>query len=145
MSLKLHLGVIDVPYVHAPDSKSTSAQTTGDVAEILEAKYGIMEFFWQEHSDAIAPLIADFVAGQLENIAMGAPPPEADSRIVGRVADEFRLFIDNMEMNGQPGVPTKASLEGKSKRFKRNKGPPRASFVDTGLYEDSFAAWLEAD
>ena len=34
----LHLGVIDVPY-------ATEGTTTGDVAEILEAKYDVMGNF----------------------------------------------------------------------------------------------------
>ncbi len=71
MTLTLHLGVIDIPYsdasytaapkgrkigrarrgkITAPPPQSNH-KTTGDVAEILEAKYHIMETFFakREH------------------------------------------------------------------------------------------------
>jgi hypothetical protein len=44
--VKLHLGVIDVPY---PEEKAT----TGEVAEILEAHYGVMRVFVEEYEDSI--------------------------------------------------------------------------------------------
>jgi hypothetical protein len=54
--------------------------------------------------------------------------------------------MKEMDRLGYPGVPTKASLDGVSHRFKNKRGAPgRPSFSDTGLYEDSFVAWIDAD
>ena len=38
----LHLGVIDMPYVEQ------AGQTTGDVAESLERRYGVMGHFYAD-------------------------------------------------------------------------------------------------
>ncbi|WP_407258081.1 hypothetical protein [Klebsiella quasipneumoniae] len=76
MSMKLHLGVEDIPY----ESESV---TTGDVAEFLEDKYGIMAHFFWLYGPIIAELMAESIAGQLENII-------ADPRLPGpfRRSDE---------------------------------------------------------
>jgi hypothetical protein len=68
------------------------------------------------------------------------PLGQATSKIERR----FKEFLTNKEMDGQPGVPTKAALAGRSKRFKRAyaKRPSRPSFVDTGLYRGAFKSWF---
>ena len=66
--ITLHLGVMDIPY----EDENT---TTGDVAEFLEGKYKIMQTFFDRHGQDIAALMADDLAGGLENMLAGAPTP----------------------------------------------------------------------
>jgi hypothetical protein len=136
----LHLGVVDIPYA----SQESGASTTGDVAEILEAKYGVMGYFFERHGDEIAAALVDSMVGAIGNLAAGAPPvnnPFGDAE--SEIEQSFRKFLDDEEMNGQPGVPTRAALRGVNRRLKRGRGSPRPSFIDTGLYESSFTAWVD--
>lgn len=165
MSLILHLGVVDMPYSGKmaasvaehfsalqrgkPLSRSAASAsvTTGQVAEFLEAKYHVMETFYTAHSVEIGDAIADSLAGAFESAQMGAPRSlNIFGKAEGRTKRLFSKFLESKEMDhlGIPGVPTRASLEGVSHRFKgrRAKGP-RPSFIDTGLYETSFAAWID--
>lgn len=156
--MKLHLGVVDVPYValeppgaykkriKAGKHPGAGHKTTGDVADILEAKYHVMEIFWQLHEEENVRDLTVGMRDALETLMVGGPLhldpfAEAESLIEGR----FRRFLTDKEMDrlGYPGVPTKASLKGVSHRFKRKRGPARPSFVDTGLYEAAFKAWSE--
>ncbi|HGY5183032.1 TPA: hypothetical protein ACNV5L_003370 [Citrobacter braakii] len=134
--ITLHLGVIDIPY----EDEDT---TTGDVAEYLEEKYQIMQTFFDRYSNEIIGFMADDLAAGLENMLAGAPPsrdPLAEA--MSKTHNLFVAFLDNQEMNGMPGVPTRRALEGISKRLKNKKGDPRASFVDTGTYQAAMRAWV---
>ena len=134
--ITFHLGVIDIPY----EGEDT---TTGSVAEELEARYQIMQTFFDRYGNDIAELMSKDLAAALENMFAGAPPakdPLAES--MSKVHDLFVGFLDNTEMNGLPGVPTRRALEGISKRFKGKKGPPRPSFLDTGTYQAAMRAWV---
>lgn len=134
--ITLHLGVIDIPY-QGEDS------TTGDVAEYLEGKYLIMQTFFDRHGNEIIAFMTNDLAAGLENMLAGAPlsrDPFAES--MSKVHNLFVAFLDNQEMNGMPGVPTRRALEGISKRLKNKKGDPRASFVDTGTYQAAMRAWV---
>lgn len=154
----LHLGVIDQPYADpAPagagkrdkKGKRTGSATTGDVADILEAEYHIMEIFAEENWDAIQELLADSYAGTLETIMMGGgnggdPYASATSKI----EKLFKAWISEgkMEKLGYPGVPTQAALDGVNHRLKhpyRKSNPRRPSFRDTGLYQASFKSWTD--
>jgi hypothetical protein len=126
--------------------KSAGGQTTGDVATILEAKYHVMEIFYEVNEQAIADDLAEAMAGSLENLLMGARPTEEP--FAAGLADletRFKQWLEQkgMDDTGTPGVPTKASLMGVSHRFKTKRGPARPSFIDTGLYESAFKAWTE--
>lgn len=139
MSITLHLGVIDVPY-------EEGSETTGDVAEFLEDRYGVMNFFFFMHKDQISDLMADSLAGSLENIMAGAPAPSDPlAEAMSKIHELFVSFLDEQKMNGQPGVPTLRAMMGISRRFKEVDGgrEPRPSFVDTGLYQASMRAWVE--
>ena len=154
--MQLNLGVIDIPYAEIPDSGPV--EMTGEVAQKLERNYGVMQFFFDQHADFVALELEDSFAGALANALMGAPK-RADSALFNqacsKIETKFKYFIDNKEMDGKAGgVPTKASLEGVSHRFKyKNRkrasksrvrnNPVRPSFQDTGLYEASFKAWVE--
>jgi hypothetical protein len=141
--LVLHLGVVDAPYADDP------GKTTGDVAEILEEKYDVMAGFMLLHGQEVAAALADGLAGSLESLMMGAPPPD-DPFAAGTatIGEQFREFIDREELAGlEEGVPTAAALHGVSHRFKRAyvRRQRRPSFVDTGLYRESFLAWVDGD
>lgn len=150
----LHLGVIEIPYADLKTKggrkkKSRNGSlTTGDVAEILEAEYHIMEVFFNEHRDEIIGYITEAMVGGLETALMGGPE---NADIYAAANDQIRVafqkFIESGEMErlGYPGVPTQAALSGVSHRFKKPyaKRPRRVSFVDTGLYVSSFKAWLD--
>lgn len=156
MTITLHLGVVDVPYAHNPELKpkqrkkrSASTMTTGDVADILEAKYHVMRIFFETHKADIAKDLESSLEGALENLLLGAPlGANAFAAAEGDVEKRFKDFLTNREMEGlgYPGVPTQAALDGVNHRLKhpyRKSNPRRPSFVDTGLYENSFRAWVD--
>ncbi len=158
MTIKLHLGVADLPYSHTenlgqvkkgPNQGKDYASTTGDVAVILEEKYGIMEHFWNAHLEEITKYLEDGIEGAFESLMMGAPPsPDPFAAGTTEVEKLFQTFLDSgeIEQMGVPGVPTKASLERRSLRFKKKKNPKsRPSFIDSGTYESSFRCWGESN
>lgn len=165
--LVLHLGVIDQPYQeyrapqkvgqakkgkankpHKPKSDAAT-KTTGDVAEILEDKYGVMDTFAFMRLPDIAKALENSIAGELETILMGGRPSGnpfhgAESAI----ETMFKQFIvsQDVEHAGIPGVPTQAALDGVNHRLKHpyaKKNPRRPSFIDTGMYLASFKAWFK--
>lgn len=164
--LTLNLGVIDVPYANAaqpekvPQAKKGKAnkpvkpkspggtQTTGDVAEILEAKYGVMDTFAFAMLPDIAKDLEESLAGALETVMMGGAPSgnpfaSAQSAITAR----FKNFLATgaIEHMGIEGVPTQAALDGVNHRLKHpyaKSNPRRESFVDTGMYQSHFLAWV---
>jgi hypothetical protein len=160
----LHLGVADLPY-STPESaprkppkkpgkrprksigKSGEVMTTGDVAEILEAKYHVIEHFAQLHEGDIAHALENSMQGALESVLMGAPvSQDIFGSATSEIEDAFRKMIDSKELDtiGYPGIPTAAAEKGVSHRFKRPyvRRPARPSFQDTGLYETSFKSWV---
>lgn len=150
--MKLALGVIDLPYVaqkplSAKGTKSTPDQTTtGKVAAILEAKYGVMGAFYELHQQDIAEALAISMQETLEALMMGAPASiDPFGAAMSETEQLFRTFLDDKEIEvmGIAGVPTQASLDGVNHRMKIKKGEPRPSFVDTGLYQSSFKAWIK--
>jgi len=159
--VKLHLGVVDVPYMQAPKAPRrgrkrigakpkkmvAGTQTTGDIAEKLEARYHVMEHFVQLHSaDVIAPALEKGLAGALETMMMGGQPtPALFASAEGIIEEGFRRMIEAKELDrlGYPGIPTRASLDGVSHRFKIKRGPVRPSFIDTGQYLAAFKTWAD--
>jgi hypothetical protein len=147
----LHLGVVDLPYSYPPARGrrrrvKSGTQTTGDVAGWLEDEYHVMEVFFNQHSTDVSSALETSVRGALENVMLGGPAGDPFAGAGGAIEHAFRQFIDLKEMDalGYPGVPTVASLQGVSHRFKDRRGVPgRPSFVDTGLYETSFRAWVD--
>ena len=79
-------------------------------------------------------------AAGLENLLAGAPlPSDPFAESMSQVHHLFVAFLDNAEMNGTEGVPTKRALDGISKRFKWKKGEVRPSFIDTGMFQPQCA------
>jgi hypothetical protein len=146
----LHLGVIDVPYSQqrGPGAKHTRATiTTGDVAEILEGRYGVMQKFYEQNEEAIAEQLTQSLVDAAEAMMQGAPTTlDPFGSATSKIEDRFKQFLSLQELDkaGIPGIPTKAAQEGRSSRFKKRKGgAPRPSLIDTGLYQSSFKAWVD--
>lgn len=159
------LGVVDVPYNLPPSANGKPARkaskrprphkshaakygnmTTGDVAEILEAKYHVMEHFWTLHEAQIASDLEESLSGALETFLMDGPIAATGfESALSKMEDNFKQMLSQRELDmlGYPGIPTAAAMAGVSHRFKRPyaKRPPRPSFIDTGLYQASFKAW----
>jgi hypothetical protein len=154
----LHLGVIDLPYGYSPPKakknsksrlKASTVLTTGDVAEILEAKYHPFEIFWQLKQKKIVKELENGLAGQLESILMGAPlTVQPFDGACSKIEGMFKDFLTNREMErlGFPGVPTQAALDGVNKRLLHpysKDNPRRPSFINTGQYQASAKAWVD--
>lgn len=140
--MKLHLGVVEVPYA------GQGGQTTGDVAEILEDKYGVMATFFALRGNEIAGALEEGLKAQIENVVLGAPISPAPFRgACDDIEALFRGMLDARAFDGViPGVPTEAALKGVDHRKKRpylKANPARPSFRDTGLYQANFAVWVE--
>src|SRR5579872_1341599 len=154
----LHLGVIDLPYAepapapkkiraagrrprpHKDHAKKYGAMTTGDVAEILESKYHIMENFWQLHQADVAKDFEESMSGAFESLVMGGPITlDVHGSATSKIEDRFKQMLSNKELDslGYPGIPTAAAEAGVSHRFKRayKKRASRPSFIDTGLFQ----------
>lgn len=140
---KLHLGVNDVAYSD-PDAKG--ATTTGQVAEILEAKYHVMRVFTELEGDKIADLVAGQMAGAIESLSQGAPVENIWRGIrLDKIEADFRHYLDADTWQKVSGQTIAAAAAGVSHRFKkpRQKRGPRPAFIDTGLYQASFRAEIE--
>lgn len=152
----LNLGVVDAAYTENGEST-----TTGDVASFLEADYHVMRTFLELHEDEIGEFLADAMAGEIESLAQGKPVAALARRDVtthlgdrviegqsvnGRIEEAFRDYLDSGEWNQTSGQAIAAADAGVNHRKKRpysQKNRARASFVDTGLYQASFRAWLD--
>lgn len=139
--LVLTLGVLDQPYANG------EAVTTGDVAKILEAEYGIMRAFARVHSRVITDAIASSVENAITALVNGH---RIDPWAAGlqKINQAFRVFINSREAErvGIPGTPTQAALKGVNHRLKRpyrKSNPRRPSFRDTGLFVASFRSWVK--
>ena len=164
--LTINLGVIDVPYAHHSEEnkvpqakkgkankplKETSAsatKTTGDVAEILEEKYGILDTFAFMRLPDIAKELENSIAGELETLMMGGRPAGnpfqgAESAITAMMKN----FISSgaAEHSGIEGTPTQAALNGVNHRLKHpyaKANARRPSFIDTSMYMDHMICWF---
>jgi hypothetical protein len=157
----LVLGVHDIAYagqfhtssgaVKRGKSKAQAAygkgKTTGDIAQILEAKYHIMRTFVEMNKNDIISAIEKSMVGSVINIVNGQPGPIApDAQAMSDIENAFKNALSMRAFDGLiKGVPTAASLGGVSHRFKKPYAsrPARPSFVNTGLYQSSFTAWTE--
>jgi hypothetical protein len=127
--------------------KKAQAITTGDVAEILEAKYELIGTYYRVHEKDVAAAIEDSLSGALESLLMGRVVNPWGSA-TQKIQQGFRDFISSMESErvGIPGTPTKAALMGVNHRLKhpyKKSNPRRPSFRDTGLLMNSFRSWVD--
>lgn len=157
----LNLGVMDVAYA---DKDTKGAATTGEVAEILEKKYHVMETFAELNRAAIGKFLAASVAKAIESVLQGSPVnalPTMDAE--QRIEHAFRSFLDADVMSqtvaslsisernyfmDSVGTFDGAASRGVSHRKKHpfsRKNKPRPAFIDTGLYQASFRAWVSEE
>ena len=146
----LHLGVLDIPYQQARKKRArrtAATVTTGEVAEWLENRYGVMRAFYEQHEQEIADQLAQSLVDAGEALMQSAPVTvDPFGAATSQIEDGFKQFLALGEMDklGVPGVPTAAAQAGVSSRFKKGKGRgPRPSFVDTGTYSASMKAWID--
>lgn len=159
----LVFGVLDVAYseAHGTSGKQV-ATTTGDVAEILESRYAVMQTFFDLRKAKIAGYLADAMATAIQNLVTGRPTPLRISAggqgspmfdAQQRIEQEFRSFLDANEMEklalalAGPNIAnphiSAAAAKGVNHRKKHpyaKKNRARPAFVDTGLYRTSFRA-----
>ena len=92
-------------------------ETTGDVAEILEKEYGVMEVFFEAKKDKIIGAVNDSLADQIEALSQGAPLPFGGDIYLPEVESLFRDFVTTREIESITGQ-TEAARLGISHRFK---------------------------
>jgi hypothetical protein len=160
--VKIHLGVVDIPYskqssdkvpqakkgkLNKPVKVKTGEQTTGDVAQWIENKYGLMQGFVDLHKPEIVQMMTDSIQGSIENIlAGGKPKSNPFGSATSKIEKLFKFtYLDKEEaaQAGIKGVPTQAALDGVNHRLKSGKGVRRPSFIDTGLMQSSFQCWTD--
>lgn len=123
-------------------------KTTAEVAAELEAKYSIVETFVELEEDNITELLEDAYGEHLEAImSMESVPKEiVTSKQTDKIEANFRKALSSRRFDGViSGVPTTAAQRGVShlRQHPYAKRPPRPSFIDTGMYQRSFRAWVE--
>jgi hypothetical protein len=140
--LQLHFGVVDVSY-----SDDNGGTTTGDVAGYLEDRYHIMRTFLELKEDEIQAILLEQYAGAIESIAQGKRMSKLDLEpAMGKVEAMFRDFLDSGEMNRLVGsyAVSDATLKTSARRKsgKLPEGQQRQAFIDSGLFQASFRAWI---
>ena len=157
----INLGVLDIPYVQAPqefkwrkNSKSAKkiakfaryqSLSTFNVAQFIESKYGLMAAFAEKNMPYIADQMANSLAGAIEVVLSGSMPAGFDpyGSATSAIEHRFKEALSLKEFDGLPGVPTAASLKGTTSRKASKKGGSRPSFIDTGVYQASFKSWVD--
>jgi hypothetical protein len=139
----LHFGVLVQPY--RSTTKKATALTTGDVAQFLEDKYGVMAAFYRVHQKEVIEAVEGSLQGALEALVMGQRVDPWGAGM-SKIESAFRSFISSREAErvGIPGTPTMAALRGVNHRLRHpysSRNPRRPSFRDTGMYMNSFKAW----
>lgn len=143
---ELILGVLDIAY---SDANGGGQTTTGDVAQILEDNYGVMQTFFDSRKEQIAGFLADGIANALQDLLNGQPTRSSVTYgAEQRIEAEFRSFLDSNEMQhatiAATGAPlSAAAAKGVNHRRKMpyaSKNKARPAFIDTGLYRSTFRA-----
>jgi hypothetical protein len=147
--MKIHLGVANGPHPYWEEEEHKGIEfeplDTFAIAQVLEANYGLFTQFADYEIDHIAFSLAESANNALqEYVNTGHKPENIFGDTTFEIESDFKEFLDSEKMAkfGIKGVPTKAALEGKSLRFKRKKGPRRPSFIDSGVLQSSFKAWV---
>ena len=154
--MDLALGVAVTPY------DDDSSKTTLDVARILEAKYNVMATFYYAREGVIAEWLAQSAKDAIRKLMKGEVPDKIFADAEGKIEESFRDFLDAGEMAtifkglteseaayfvASTGGFTGAAEAGVRHRFLHpyaSSNKPRPAFIDTGLYQSSFRAWMEA-
>ena len=134
---RLHFGFTDATYAYG------KPRTTHDVADILEAKYKVVERFVTANEGDIRALVKEQGARNAHAVVKGRPPNMM--KLTTDIKKMFKSFVMSRRLDGYPGVPTLASLRGVNHKLKRPyaKRASRPSFYDTGLYLQNFKSWVK--
>lgn len=128
-----------------------AGKTTGQVAKELEDQYKIVEEFWKFEEDNFVELLEEAFAEDLEDVMQMKKLTQKTKGIsvkeTDKIEERFRQNLSERRYDGViAGVPTLAAQRGvshmRSHPYSR-RNPPRASFIDTGMYQRSFRAWVE--
>jgi len=145
--LELALGVIDVKY---GDAHGTGRQeTTGEVAEILEARYNVFTIFFEERQDKISEWLAEAMADELTAVLNGRPPAHDPLfPAMQKIEAEFRQFLDNDEISAimpitQQIVAAQMGVNHRKKAGYNKNREARPALIDTGLFQASFRAFTQ--
>ncbi|SAK53533.1 hypothetical protein AWB78_01335 [Caballeronia calidae] len=127
----------------AGDGKSST--TTGDIATFIESEYHVMRTFLELYEGDISQLLADEITGAIESIAQGKPVTRLSFGVgTDRIAEKFRDYLDAREWKQTSGQAVAAADRGDNVRKKaRKQDNGRAEFIDSGLYQASFRAWVD--
>jgi hypothetical protein len=142
--MKLHLGVRDVPH---------DLIGTGDLAQTLEKEYGVFAGYVELHGQEIMKALMGGLDTAMKEIGAGNTAVlTGEFDIFGQATSEIAkgfqeyLNLEEIAQLGRQGVPTKAALMGvRSHKGVKKTGERRPSFIDTGIYQNSAAAWVEYD
>ena len=141
--MRLLFGVNDVAYT---DPGSNRATTTGDVAQFLENDYHVMRTYLELNEKEIGERLASAMSGAIESLAQGKPAHFDSAGPMTRIEEECRDYLDRGDWKKASGQVIQAAEAGVSQRKKHpyaKKNKKRTAFIDTGLYQASFRAWLE--
>lgn len=154
--MELELGVVKTTY------EDGSGKTTVDVAKILEAKYNVMGTFYYAREGKIAEWLAQSARNAIRELSHGRVKENIFADAENKIEESFRDFLDAGEMAtifsglteseaayfiASTGGFTGAAEAGVRHRFLHpyaSSNKPRPAFIDTGLYQSSFRAWMEA-
>ena len=138
----------------------SGAKTTGEVAEILEKRFGVMETFYVARQEQIGNMLAESVVNAIETLVTTGRHVNPTFGGAQKIEAEFRAFLDKNEMaklvaglsEGEraalSGTFDGAGKSGVSHRKKHPyaaKNKSRPAFVDTGLFRSAFRAWLSEE
>ena len=162
MSLKLGLGVIDVPEPYGDKS-------TYEVGKDLEKTYGLFSMFYNHEKEKIADWISKDAAVGLEMMMTGQDVDISKVFAISseEITDKMHKFITSQEVErvaslyGEHGIPTQAAKDGLSYRFEKGvtakryvkgklgkgkqviKRAARPSFIYSGVLEASLKAEIK--
>lgn len=155
MTITFNLGVTNKPYPYTTRLRSVmgrqrrvrAPKTTTEVMEILEAKYGVIDAFYTSKKPQIDRICLHYLKADLDHqMRGGAASKNPLAGAMVEIEELFVKFLDKRQVErlGIAGVPTEAARMGiQHKRGRKTFGSRRPSFVDTGLYRDSFRAWVD--
>ena len=124
-------------------------RTTKEVSQEIESKYHVVETFSEMEGPFIVDLIEGATVDAIEAIIEGRIPSlKIQDSSTKEIEQRFRDNLDSRRYDGViSGVPTLAAQRGVDHTQHRPyaKRGPRPSFVDTGLYKNTFRVWVTED
>ena len=157
-SIVLHMGFVNTPYTKkskmapvafakAQEGKRqrsfSRTRSATQVANILEAKYGIVQTFTDVHNEDIREILTDAFKDTIIKTFSERKKFSSDRMVqymksrTDQIEKLFRSFLDNEETGESVEAANKGNRTG------RKSKTPRAPFIDTGIYRASFRCWAD--